>query len=59
MIQDEQARLNVQLPKQLLMELEDLRYTLSRRTGRRISTRTLAQEAITSYLAAHRSEVRS
>jgi hypothetical protein len=50
------SRLNVQLPVQLLTDLEDLRYTLSRRSGRRVSTRALAQEAIAAFLQAQAGE---
>jgi hypothetical protein len=52
------SRLNVQLPTELLAALEDLRYTRSKQAGRRVSTRALAQEAISMFVASQRTEVR-
>jgi hypothetical protein len=54
----ELSRLNVQLPTELLGALEDLRYMRSKQSGRRISTRALAQEAISMFVASQRTEVR-
>lgn len=52
------SRLNVQLPSDLLARLEELRYMRSKQAGRRISTRALAQEAISRFLESQRTQVR-